>query len=375
MGAEDRRKIRTLIERLKAEAYRFDFFQAVRLLERFYVGAEADQSETPHLPPGHDAPPSQEVVRFRALPTLSFPPGAVIRLEQGRPPRGRAAESDHNRQQPLEMTVGFSGLTGPQGALPEHYTSLVIERIRQNDYTLRDFLDLLNHRHLSFYYRAWEKFHFFVGYEKSRRRNEDGRNDDFTQALFSLMGLGEPTLRGRLQIDDEFLLYYVGLFSRPGRSAIGLRSMLHDFLKLPVQVEEFIEHRVRLSREDRWALPDKRRPQGRNNQLGGSMVLGERTWLSQSRFRLRIGPMPYERFRQFWPDGDHILPLCQLTRLYVGPEFDFEIQLVVQRDEVPAAKFDCRHPAESPRLGWNSWLRGRKQTKDADDVIFLVSRI
>jgi len=62
MGAESRGTDPSLAEELLDEGYRFDFFEAVRVLERLY----------PHRQPvGHEAVPSEEVVRFlEAVPGL-----------------------------------------------------------------------------------------------------------------------------------------------------------------------------------------------------------------------------------------------------------------------------------------------------------------
>ena len=87
-----------LEEHLYEEGYAFDFFQAVRLLERL---------ETARRPVGHAGPPSAEVARFRAYMSLSFPPSAVH--EVSRP----------TSELPLPaVTVTFLGLTGPSGVLP-----------------------------------------------------------------------------------------------------------------------------------------------------------------------------------------------------------------------------------------------------------------
>ena len=42
--------------------------------------------------------------------------------------------------------------------MPRHYTELLLQRIREKDFSLRDFLDLFNHRLTSLFYRAWEKY-------------------------------------------------------------------------------------------------------------------------------------------------------------------------------------------------------------------------
>ncbi len=71
------------------------------------------------------------------------------------------------------MAVACLGLFGPSGSLPDHYTSLVIQRLRQHDFALRDFLDLFNHRTISLFYRAWEKYRFTIAYERPHRAAGD----------------------------------------------------------------------------------------------------------------------------------------------------------------------------------------------------------
>ena len=92
------------------------------------------------------------------------------------------------------MTVAFMGLTGPLGVLPRHYTDLLLERGRRKDWTLRDFLDIFNHRLISLFYRAWEKYRLPIVYEAAAWRHQE--NDCGSQYLFDLMGLGTSGLRG-----------------------------------------------------------------------------------------------------------------------------------------------------------------------------------
>ncbi|MCI0700694.1 MAG: type VI secretion system baseplate subunit TssG, partial [Planctomycetia bacterium] len=84
---------------------KFDFFQAVRLLERLAAGDG-------RAAVGGDTAPEQEAVHFRVLPALRFPAGPVSKANAG----GEA---------PPELVVTFGGLTGPDGILPQHYTALL----------------------------------------------------------------------------------------------------------------------------------------------------------------------------------------------------------------------------------------------------------
>src|SRR4029077_1035792 len=100
------------------------------------------------------------------------------------------------------MTVAFMGLTGPSGMLPRHYTELLIRLEKEEKgperCALRDWFDLFNHRIISLFYRAWEKYRFYIPYE--RKEYSLGEPDAFTRALLSLIGLGTPRLRDRLRV-------------------------------------------------------------------------------------------------------------------------------------------------------------------------------
>ncbi|RMF83908.1 MAG: type VI secretion system baseplate subunit TssG, partial [Nitrospinota bacterium] len=166
MATQGRRTDPPLEDLLFAEGYRFSFFQAVRLLEHLY----------PHRQPvGQDAQPSHEVVRFRTHLSLGFPASEIHEIT---PPT--------DEEQPAQMTVTFMGLTGPSGVLPRHYTEFLLERVRRKDYTLHDFLDLFNHRLLSLFYRAWEKYRFPISYERTVLQHQ--RHDRLSLYLFDLIG-------------------------------------------------------------------------------------------------------------------------------------------------------------------------------------------
>jgi type VI secretion system protein ImpH len=58
------------------------------------------------------------------------------------------------------MTSTSWASPGPSGVLPYNYTELVIDRLRNKDRALAEFLDIFHHRMISLFYQAWEKYRF-----------------------------------------------------------------------------------------------------------------------------------------------------------------------------------------------------------------------
>jgi type VI secretion system protein ImpH len=362
--------------RLFSEGHAFDFFQAVRLLQRL-------EWHRPSV--GRSGPPSAEPVRFRVHNSLSFPPSAIYEVQP----------STEGRANPV-LVQSFFGLTGPNGVLPRHYTELIMRLEREQRgperRALRDWLDLFNHRLVSLFYRSWEKYRFFLAIERGAAERDDP--DAFTQGLMSLIGLGTPALRGRLRvtgpgrmggranlarIDDLALLHFAGLLAHKPRSAVGLETLLSEHFRFDVEVFQFQGFWLRLEPENMTRLGVAES----NNRLGVNAFAGDRVWDLQSKFRIRIGPLDAEQFEAFLPARSDVpgrnafYLLAHLIRFYVGPALDFDIQLVLRANEVPA----CRLPAgdsEGPALGWNSWLLSSPLRSDADDAIFpghVIARI
>jgi type VI secretion system protein ImpH len=378
-------------EKLYSRGPEFDFFQAVRLLELL----RHDRGDPANWPPVED------VARFRAHQSLNFPPSAIQSIE---PPGPKLAVPT--------VTVNFLGMTGPQGALPTHYTQLLLRIAREGRGSertaLRDWLDLFNHRLAALFFRAWEKYRFPVPFLRFALRKKgleerakapaadqpaaDPDPDPFTRSLFNLIGLGTPALRGRLhvdapppdalsapvplaRIDDLALLHYAGLFAQKPRNAVSLQAIVNDYFGLPARIVQFTGQWLYLEPASRSRLPAE--TGGVNCELGVNAVAGERVWDVVSKFRVRLGPLRYAEFVEFLPDPapvsarKGIFLLSQLVRLYVGMELDFEVQLALRGDEVPDLVLqDVGEDELGARLGWNTWMPGERMPETVDDAVF-----
>ena len=226
MATEDGRESTGLNHELLQAPYRFDFFQAVRLLQH-RQREQARARRRPALSVDLWATTTRVTRLYISAcsPRSASPQAPSANFERSLP-----VQAATTRPPPPEMVVTFFGLTGPSGVLPRHYTELLIQRIRDRDYSLRDFLDLFHHRLISLFYRAWEKYRLPINYERSQLDEPLGELEPITLGLYCLVGMGTPGLRGRLEISDESFLHYSGHFAHFPRSALALECLLRRLL-------------------------------------------------------------------------------------------------------------------------------------------------
>lgn len=326
---------------LSDEPYRFEFFQAVRLLEKVFPERRAV---------GRNAMPHEEVVKFRSRIALDFPASEVHELNETVDPR-----SGNDR---LEMIVNFMGMAGVSGILPQPYTDLILDRIRHRDTALWSFLDIFTHRSVSMFYRAWRKYRFPVGYERG--------NDAFTGYLYDLVGLGTKGLRGRMSLADESLLPYAGLIAQRPHSCNALENTLSDYFGTTARAKQFFGQWLALDSADYTRLGNQ------NSILGESSIAGTRIWEQQSKFRVCLGPMDFKQFQEFLPNGTAYEPLKSIIRFMVGLEFDFDIQLQLKAQQVPSTILTTR-ALRKPMLGWTSFLKTKPFTADDEQVVLQMA--
>lgn len=327
---------------LTREPYCFQFFQAVRLLERLYPERN---------PVGLFVSPSSEVVQFSSVPTLSFPASEIQDLQMGKDGQPK-------------LFVNFMGLSAATGVLPHTYTEFLLERIRVKDHAPGDFFDIFNHRIIALFYRGWQKYRFYIAYERT------GANDDVISArLLDLIGLGTKGLTHRMEIADEAGLYYAGLLSQRRPTAQGLKQILEDYFNIPVSVEQFTGMWNRLPPANQTFLRDSG---AFCERLGMGTIIGDEVWDQHGTVTIRLGPMSFERYQQFLPGASASRELQAWLRLYANREFDFIIQLVLEREETPGMKLG-EEGMHASRLGLVSWVRNRPLQHDPDEATYRLS--
>jgi type VI secretion system protein ImpH len=359
MQAPKRRFEPAVIERLFAAPYRFEYFQAVRMLELWLRR---------HGAPQQDA--VANFVRFHNSTSLSFPASEIESL-QAEPPApahdarslGQSlAQSLGNALQSAQLkyvriTPTFMGLLGANGALPAHYTERIASHaLYQRDDGPRAFLDVFSTRSLALFYAAWRKYRLELKYQ-------DTRQDGFMPLLLSLAGLGHGGLRRRLSgeahgVRDESLAYFASMVRQKPASATQVARVLSEYFGHPVRIEQFIGCWYDVPPAQQTALG------GANAVLGAGALAGARVWQRDLRLRLVIGPLDHAGYVAFLPGGPAAGALKDMLAMFTGVTLEYEVQLVLRAADVRGARLD----GGGARLGWDSFLPHGGAPRDRADV-------
>ncbi len=338
MAVEDGSAEYPVIRDLLDFPQRFSFFQTVSLLEKYCANENS-------VSIGYRGPTELETVRIRPYASLGFSSADVKRVER--------LEGENENRFRLEVT--FMGLYGTVSPLPAFYTESII-RDTDSESNRRDFLDLFHHRAISLHYRSLTKYKLF-------NRLKPGLEDEVSNWLFALIGLhGVKKLEKPPLKRLERLLANLGLLATQNRSgAIVGRIVSHYFFDVPVRIQEFVERNVTIDQSQRIRLGQTQ------TTLGEDMSLGQQVRDCAGKFRVWIGPLDFDRFRDFLPSGSEYEELVALVRYLLQDPLDFDLGLIVKQKKVPKLALGNKNECQ---LGWSSWLGNT----DSQDKHIIISR-
>lgn len=289
--------------------------------------------------------PSEDGMRFGQEPSLAFPPATLAGFRKG----GSGA--------PSILTSRFFGFFGPNGPLPLHITEYAHDRqTNYRDDTFVAFADMFTHRLATLLFRAWKTGQPAADFD----RGIGGTTEDAIAALSNLLGQG---MRDRDAMPDLAKRHFAGHLAPGPRTPEAMVAMLSSFFGADVHIEEFIGSWLELEPEDTWQLGA---PGG---GLGQTTSIGNRVWSRAAKFRLRIGPLSKEDYERLLPGGASLERFAAIVRNHVGDTLDWDVNIVLKADEVPAAQLGA-----DTRLGLTSWIGDRTGMGDADDLYVAPQR-
>lgn len=346
MDTQKRHQTIAIIKKLTQHPQLFSFFQAVRLLLCI------------------NKKPLKKTLCFKTSASLTFATSDIDRITAL---TSMEDASKENLAGLWEIVVTFMGLIGGQGTLPPHYTEHLINQVRMKNFKITKFFDIFQQRSLTLFYQAWERHHFYLGYENAKLRRTKN-SDNFSQTLYSLAGI-EPHANKDLGIIKENFAFYATHFARPQRTIWGLQSIISNHFSVPVNIEEFQSEWSKIGTADCTRLSAS--PNELNHKLNFNTIVGERILLCNHKIRIILGPLSRSTFTAFLPNSKTHAILKKLIRIYLGIEFNFEIKLILMASELVPSYLTANN---SLHLSWNSWLSSKCTLQNKADVILHENR-
>ncbi|MEH6836753.1 MULTISPECIES: type VI secretion system baseplate subunit TssG [Falsihalocynthiibacter] len=319
----------THFENLTESPESHHIFLALRIIE-------AQFPDSPEL--GRSRRPREDAVRLGQEARMAFPPTTIRSFT---PPDANG---------PAQLINRFFGFFGPNGPLPVHLTEYARERqINNRDPSFVAFANMLTHRLMSLLYRAWVTGQPAVDFDR-------GSDSEFESHVAALAGLHGEHLRNRDAMPDLSKRHFSGQLAQGAKNAEGLVALLSSFFHAKFHLQEFVGSWLELEPEDRWQL-------GAPGGLGQTTSVGTRVWSRAAKFRLIVGPVSLEEYKRLMPGSMAIEKLVAIVRNYVGDVLDWDVNIILRGDQVPAMIL-----GQDARLGYTTWVGERDTNKDAGEL-------
>jgi len=363
MPATKWRRQSSLIRHLIDQPQRFQFFQAMRLLDLWLRrGAPAHGRSL------------DTVLRFKNSVSLSFPPSQIeaLSIDADVPvddDGALQAALERRQVRRVRLTPAFMGFLGVKGVLPYDYTDSIAAQIHfDKNQGGRAFFDAFSHRSMLLFYRAWEKC-------RVEYRVDDQGRDSFLPLQLALAGrlptkadarrrAGTPAPAAADTDDnlaDEVVARYAALIRHRPMPAGAIPGVLTEYFGLPCRLESFIGGWQSQPREDHTQLGVH------HHQLGDNVLLGPRYWRHDLCVRLWIGPLTHADFDGLLPDGGTNKALRSLLALFAVPAVSVEVRPILRQADITPAALDGR-----ARVGYSAFLLTKPAPADHDQARYHI---
>jgi type VI secretion system protein ImpH len=304
------------VDALIAEPWRFDLLATLRRAER-------DHADKPKI--GDSRTLADEFVIVAQNPYMDFPASTL-----------EAAEIDAAGR--LRLVARFLGMFGPQGALPLATTEENYHWLLERDDAFTRFVDIFQRRFLSLFFRAWAD-------PRPIAQNDRPDADRFRTYVGAMIGVGAPSFRDADSLSDFAKMEFAGLLAPKAKSASRLRGLIAGMFGVKVEIDEFVGSWLTFDSDECSRLGASQ------SRLGSDCILGASSFSVSDKFRIRLFVRDFAQYERFLPDSDLARQIGDAVFLYIGDEFDWDMELAIPAGEITAVRL-----GQGVKLGWTSWM-------------------
>ena len=313
MGTKNWRQAINLIDDIVEDGESYDFFQAIRLLNRLSKDS-SDRSKQPEL-------------RIHPELNLNYPHSDISEI--------REIENGDG----YEIISTFFGLYGVSSPLPGYFTEELLDEEWEERNASKEFLDIIHHHMYPLLYKAWLKYKF------SHNAIEE-ENNRYWEIIYSVTGLSEE-FRGDQKLAGQ-LLKYSGILCQQPKTQLGLKTILNDyFTDAEVDIFPCVHRKVPISDHQKCVIGND------NNTLGSGAVIGQQVDDRSGKFLIKIGPVNRSVFEKITNDDSTRAFVSAVTRLFLSQPLAYDIMLLL---EPGAEKNILLGDAANSTLGRNAWI-------------------
>lgn len=237
------------------------------------------------------------------------------------------------------LVTNFFGLFGSNGPMPLAMSEYFYKREHNfNDKAGAAFLNIINHKFLGLFYRAY--------FCQQQALGADRRGYDFTsKLLLSMIGCDFQMLSRN--IDAQLSLSLARFLSQKVRSASMLESALQEFFALPIRVQEYQTERYIIPKMYRaqllsessisyYQIPD------RALLLGQNVQIGEHYLSRTKKFNIEVENITFSQCEPLLPGRWGFYLLGRIVSLFLQRPLDFNLIFKVYSASIPSACLNAR---------------------------------
>ena len=311
---------KTLPEQVIESPEKFDLDQLIYIIESI---------RTNIIPLGEGTNANKEALRIRSNLTMHHQGTEISHLDIKKTKPGLP-----------EVYINTLCLAGINGPLATPYTEILLDSLKDKDFSGIHFLDIFHHRLTSMWHRLRKRTYPHL------YKNPPSQTP---------IGMLQQDLSGFIQQGEVAHTMFYDHFWRRSRSLLGLLQIIEVMFAIKSSISPL---------EGEWktitdAEGSKIGTSGQFQVLGKNAILGLRCWDQAAGFSVTVAPLSWTDLQQFLPftdpkfGGKNFAKLKQLLISYMGTQPKVFLKLSLKSNENKATNLKGKSA-----LGWNSWLSG-----------------